>query len=95
MRSSEQSAAPSGTGGEQPPAQALPRRGSGGHRANRALLAGLATLAVRVADSVFVVRASVDSRGVAGAPMRVPFRCRVRWLGADRWLEEGTDVQTP
>jgi hypothetical protein len=49
----------------------------------------------RVADSVFVVRASVDASGRAGAPVRVPFVCRARWLGADRWLAEETVVQAP
>jgi hypothetical protein len=49
----------------------------------------------RVADSVLVVRAAVDVRDVAGAQLRVPFVCRTRWLGADRWLDEETIVQTP
>ena len=148
--SSETSADPPGTEGPPDP-DARPRR-SIGQRANRALLAGLATLAVgaavlstrdwrppedpggavdrriaagawsmcrsvvmerigaastvrfpwlddraiqRVADSVFVVRASVDARDASGAQLRIPFVCRTRWLGADRWLEEETIVQTP
>ena len=136
----------------QPDPDAPPRR-SLGRRANRALVAGLVTLAVgtwllstrdwrppeepgtaverrlavgawglckrvvterlgaatvrfpwfderavrRVADSVFVVRASVDAslgaRDVAGARTRIPFVCRTRWLGADRWLDEETIVR--
>ena len=49
----------------------------------------------RVTDSVVVVRASVDASSSAGARVRVPFVCRARWLGADRWLEESTVVQAP
>jgi hypothetical protein len=49
----------------------------------------------RVGDSVFVVRAAVDARSATGEPLRVPFVCRARWLGADRWLDESTVLQTP
>jgi hypothetical protein len=49
----------------------------------------------RASDSVFVVRASVEAGGAGGAPVRAPVTCRARWLGADRWLDEGTVVQAP
>jgi hypothetical protein len=141
------------TEGEPPAPPDVSPSPSGGRRANRALLAGLATLAVgvavvvttrdwrppvepngtlergiavgawdqckrtvterlpatpavrfpwfderairREADGVFVVRASADATGPAGATIRIPFVCRVRRLGADRWLDDGTVVQLP
>jgi hypothetical protein len=49
----------------------------------------------READGVFVVRASVAASAPAGARMQIPFVCRVRRLGADRWLDDGTVVQLP
>jgi hypothetical protein len=49
----------------------------------------------RVSDSVLVVRASVEAGGPAGARVQLPFACRARWLGGDRWLEEETVVRAP
>jgi hypothetical protein len=49
----------------------------------------------RVSDSVRVVRASVDARDPAGGPARVAVTCRARWLGGDRWLDDGTVVRPP
>jgi hypothetical protein len=57
----------------------------------------------RVSDSVVVVRAAVDvgvdarvdAGGPAGAGASVPFTCRARWLGADRWLVEEAVVRAP
>ncbi|MDF1504865.1 hypothetical protein [Roseisolibacter sp. H3M3-2] len=46
----------------------------------------------RESDSVYVVTTALEATGPAGAPVAVPVACRARWLGADRWLDDGTVV---